>query len=330
MGFADSFGRVHDELRISVTDRCNLRCTYCMPEEPVWFPRDGILHFEEIHRLVQVFVRRGVTRFRITGGEPLLRRDLTVLVGMLASTPGVEELSLTTNGLLLPDLAPPLAEAGLQRVNVSLDTLVPERFRSLTRRDGLDRVLHGLDVAAQVGLRPLKINTVLLRGVNDDEVLSLTETSREHGWQIRFIEFMPLENGGTWDMSRVVSGSDTRRAIEARWPLVPDPGQTPDAPATTYHFADGKGTVGFINSVTAPFCEHCTRLRLTADGKLSACLYATDETDLKAPLRQGASDEVLERVIAETVMRKGRGGALEILDTRQAIPLARTMHQIGG
>jgi cyclic pyranopterin phosphate synthase len=330
MGFNDTFGRVHDELRISVTDRCNLRCAYCMPEDPVWFPRDGILHFEEIHRLVRVFVRRGVTRFRITGGEPLLRRDLTVLVEMLASTPGVEELSLTTNGLLLADLAQPLTEAGLQRVNVSLDTLVPERFRSLTRREGLDRVLHGLEVAGEAGLRPLKINTVLLRGVNDDEVLSLTEASRERGWEIRFIEFMPLENGGTWDQSRVVSGAETRRAIEARWPLVPDPGRSADAPATTYHFADGKGTVGFINSVTEPFCEHCTRIRLTADGKLSSCLYSTDETDLKTPLRQGASDDALERAIAETVVRKGRGGALEILETRRAIPLTRTMHQIGG
>jgi cyclic pyranopterin phosphate synthase len=330
MGFEDRFGRIHDELRISVTDRCNLRCAYCMPEEPSWFPRDEILSYEEVARLARIFMSRGVRKFRITGGEPLLRRDLPELIRMLADTPGVEELSLTTNGLLLDELAGDLVEAGLQRINVSLDTLVPERFRALTRRDGLDRVLRGLDRARALGLEPVKINTVLLREVNDDEVVPLVTTARERGWELRFIEFMPLENGGTWDLSRVVSGQEVKRAVEARWPLEPDPESDPNAPATRFLFADGGGAVGFINSVTEPFCEDCSRLRLTADGKLTTCLYATRETDLKTPLRTGSSPEAMEQLIEQAVLEKGRGGALEILERRAPIPLTRTMHQIGG
>lgn len=296
----------------------------------MWFPRDEILHFEEILRLVRIFVRLGLTRFRITGGEPLLRRDLPALIAMLAETPGVEELSLTTNGLRLADAAADLAAAGLERVNISLDTLDPGRFRRLTRRDGLDRVLEGMRVAHDVGLRPVKINTVLLKGVNDDEVIPLVTTARENGWDIRFIEFMPLENGGTWDLSRVVSGEEVRRNVENCWPLVPDPENRPGAPATTYRFADGGGVIGFINSVTAPFCAHCSRVRLTADGMFSTCLYARDEVDLKTPLRDGSDDAAIERLMSGAVARKGRGGALEILETRQALPLTRTMHQIGG
>jgi cyclic pyranopterin phosphate synthase len=308
MGFEDRFGRDHDELRVSVTDRCNLRCTYCMPEEPSWFPRAEILSYEEIARLARIFLARGVRKFRITGGEPLLRRDLPELVRMLAAAPGVEELSLTTNGLLLDEHARDLAGAGLQRINVSLDTLMPERFRALTKRDGLDRVLQGLDLVSELGLRPVKINTVLIRGVNDDEVVSLVSTARDRGWELRFIEFMPLENGGTWDLSRVVSGREIKDIVEERWPLEPEAAVDPHAPATRFRFADGRGVIGFINSVTAPFCESCSRLRLTADGKLTSCLYATHETDLKTPLR----------------------AALEILDRREPIPLTRTMHQIGG
>lgn len=301
-----------------------------MPEEPLWFPRDEILSYEEIARLVRVFLRRGVTRYRITGGEPLLRRDLPVLIRVLATTPGVEELSLTTNGLLLSRLAGELADAGLRRINVSLDTLVPERFRLVTRRDGLERVLEGLELAAESGLRPVKINTVLLRGVNDDEVPALVATARDRGWELRFIEFMPLGNDGAWDLSRVVSGEEVRRQIEARWALEPDPARDPHAPATRFLFADGRGAVGFINSVTAPFCGACSRLRLTADGKMTTCLYATEELDLKGPLRSGATADEIERLIDRAVLRKGRGGALEILERRAAIPLLRTMHQIGG
>jgi cyclic pyranopterin phosphate synthase len=330
MGFRDEFGRVHDELRISVTDRCNLRCTYCMPEEPVWFRREEILTYEEIVRLVSIFARRGVGKLRLTGGEPLLRRDLARLIRMLAETPGVEEISLTTNGVLLEELAPDLAAAGLQRINVSLDTLKPERFRDMTRRDGLDRVLRGLEIAHEVGLRPVKVNTVLMKGVNDDEILSLVAAARDRGWDLRFIEFMPLENGGTWDLSRVVSGQEVRRRIESRWPLREAPSSNPHSPATRFLFEDGVGSVGFINSVTAPFCSTCSRLRLTADGYMSACLYATDEVDLKTPLRAGVGDQVLETLVEQAVARKGRGGALEILESRHALPLTRSMHQIGG
>ena len=326
----DGFGRVHDDLRISVTDRCNLRCTYCMPEEPVWFPHGEILSFEEIVRLVRVAVVRGVRKLRLTGGEPLIRRDLPVLVRMLSSEPGVEDLSLTTNGLLLDTLASRLADAGLTRVNVSLDTLLAERYRALTRRDVLQRVLVGLEVAREVGLAPIKVNTVLLRDVNDDEAETLVSHAREHEWELRFIEFMPLENGKTWELSRVVPGEELRRRIDSRWPIEPDPQRDPHAPATRYVFRDGKGAVGFIDSVTRPFCSSCSRLRLTADGKLRVCLYDDREADLKAALRAGATDADIERLMVDALLTKGRGGALEILEQQAAIPLKRTMHQIGG
>lgn len=330
MSFVDPFGRVQDELRISVTDRCNLRCAYCMPEEPTWFPRRELLDFEETARLARIVARRGVRRFRLTGGEPLLRRDLPRLVRLLSTTPGVQELSLTTNGLLLDPQALPLAEAGLQRVNVSLDTLDPARFFEMTRCDGLERVLRGLEAAESAGLAPLKINTVLLRGMNDDEIIPMAATARERGWELRFIEFMPLANGGTWDVSRIVPGDEVRRRVNEHWSLEPDPEQDPTAPATRWVFRDGRGALGFIDSVTRPFCATCSRIRLTADGKLSTCLYATRETDLKTPLRSGADEAELEALVEQTVLRKGEGGALGILERNAAIPLTRTMHQIGG
>lgn len=326
----DRFGRIHDDLRISVTDRCNLRCTYCMPEEPVWFPHEEILSYEEIVRLVRVAIRRGVRKLRLTGGEPLIRRDLPLLVRMLATEPGVEDLSLTTNGLLLDKLATRLAEAGLTRVNVSLDTLSAERYEKLTRRNVLQRVLVGLEAARDAGLAPIKVNTVLVRGVNDDEVETLVSHAREHEWELRFIEVMPLANGSTWEPSQVVSGEELRRRIDRRWPIEPEPRRDAHAPATRYRFRDGKGTVGFIDSVTRPFCASCSRLRLTSDGQLRVCLYDDREVDLKKALRAGATDAELERLMVEAVRGKGRGGALEILETQAAIPLQRTMHQIGG
>lgn len=326
----DRFGRIHDDLRISVTDRCNLRCTYCMPEEPVWFPHEEILSYEEIVRLVRVAIRRGVRKLRLTGGEPLIRRDLPLLVRMLATEPGVEDLSLTTNGLLLDKLATRLAEAGLTRVNVSLDTLSAERYEKLTRRNVLQRVLVGLEAARDAGLAPIKVNTVLVRGVNDDEVETLVSHAREHEWELRFIEVMPLANGSTWEPSQVVSGEELRRRIDRRWPIEPEPRRDAHAPATRYRFRDGKGTVGFIDSVTRPFCASCSRLRLTSDGQLRVCLYDDREVDLKKALRAGATDAELERLMVEAVRGKGRGGALEILERQAAIPLQRTMHQIGG
>lgn len=326
----DRFGRIHDDLRISVTDRCNLRCTYCMPEEPVWFPHEEILSYEEIVRLVRVAIRRGVRKLRLTGGEPLIRRDLPLLVRMLATEPGVEDLSLTTNGLLLDKLATRLAEAGLTRVNVSLDTLSAERYEKLTRRNVLQRVLVGLEAARDAGLAPIKVNTVLVRGVNDDEVETLVSHAREHEWELRFIEVMPLSNGSAWEPSQVVSGEELRRRIDRRWPIEPEPRRDAHAPATRYRFRDGKGTVGFIDSVTRPFCASCSRLRLTSDGYLRVCLYDDREVDLKTALRAGATDAELERLMVEAVRGKGRGGALEILERQAAIPLQRTMHQIGG
>jgi cyclic pyranopterin phosphate synthase len=328
--FEDRFGRVHDDLRVSVTDRCNLRCAYCMPVEPEWFPRAEILSYEEILRLVRVAASHGVRKVRITGGEPLVRRDVARLIAMLAGEPSVRDLSLTTNGLLLAEQAAGLAAAGLARVNVSLDSLVPERYRELTRRDLLARVLSGLAAARAAGIAPLKVNTVLLRGVNDDEVETLVAHAREHGWEVRFIELMPLGNGRTWDLDRVVSGDEVRRRISRLWPIERDAGRDPHAPAARWRFRDGKGAVGFIDSVTRPFCGSCSRLRLTADGKLRVCLYDDAETDLKTPLRAGASDAELALLMQQAVLAKGRGGALDILERRAAIPLRRTMHQIGG
>lgn len=326
----DGFGRVHDDLRISVTDRCNLRCNYCMPEEPVWFPHAEILSFEEILRLVRVAIGRGVRKLRLTGGEPLLRRDLPVLIRMLTSEAGVEDLSLTTNGLLLDRMAFPLAEAGLARVNVSLDTLQAERYLALTRRDVLQRVLAGLAAAREAGLTPVKVNTVLLRGVNDDEAETLVAHAREHEWELRFIECMPLANGDTWKLSNVVPGEELRRRINRRWPIEPDPRGDPHAPATRYVFRDGRGAVGFIDSLTRPFCSSCSRLRLTSDGMLRVCLYDDREVDLKTPLRAGATDAEIERLMVDAVLGKGRGGALEIQERQAPLPLKRTMHQIGG
>lgn len=326
----DRFGRVHDDLRVSVTDRCNLRCGYCMPEEPVWFPSGEILSFEEIARLVRIATSCGVRKVRLTGGEPLLRRDLPKLVRMLAETEAVEDLSLTTNGVLLRRLAPELAAAGLRRVNVSLDTLREDRFLTMTRRDLLAQTLDGLAAAREAGLGPIKINTVLMRDVNDDEVESLVAHAREHDYEVRFIECMPLGNDRSWNAERVVSGAELRARIAARWPIAADDGDDPHAPARRFRFVDGGGAVGFIDSVHAPFCASCTRLRLTSDGKLRLCLYDDREVDLKTPLRAGCDDDELRRTMVEAVMHKGPGGALQILEQQRSIPLERTMHQIGG
>jgi len=330
IGLRDGFGRVHDDLRISITDRCNLRCAYCMPEEPEWFPRSEMLSYEEILRLVRILARRGLRKIRLTGGEPLLRRDLPSLIERLVNEPAIEDLSLTTNGVLLDRCAADLRRAGLDRINVSLDTLVPERYVAMTRRDLLDRALQGIRAAVDAGLRPVKVNTVLMRGINDDEVEPLVERAREQGWELRFIEEMPLANGGAWAMRGIVTGDEVRARIHSRWPLLPARQVDPHAPATRYDFADGKGSVGFINSVSAPFCSSCSRLRLTSDGQLRVCLYDDDELDLKTPLRAGATDGELDRMILDRLSRKGRGGALDILEGRAALPLNRTMHQIGG
>jgi cyclic pyranopterin phosphate synthase len=326
----DPFGRVHDDLRLSVTDRCNLRCAYCMPEEPVWFPREALLTFEELARVARVAVGTGVRKVRITGGEPLVRRDLPRLVERLAAIPGLDGLSLTTNGVLLAEQARDLAAAGPLRLNVSLDTLDREQFARMTGRDRLGAVLSGLDAAVARGLTPIKINAVLLSGVNEFQAEPLAAFGRERGFEVRFIEYMPLDNDGSWDPSRVVAGASVRRRLQERWPLTADPARDPHAPATRYLYDDGAGAVGFIDSVTAPFCGTCSRLRVTSDGKVRVCLYDDRETDLRAALRGGADDVTIGALLHAAVSRKGRGGALDILESRTAIPLSRTMHQIGG
>lgn len=330
MSLVDSFGRTHDDLRLSVTDRCNLRCAYCMPADPVWFPRDTLLSYEELARVAAILVGAGVRKLRITGGEPLVRRDLDRLVRLLAAIDGVEDLSLTTNALLLDRQAPALAAAGLRRINVSLDTLDAERYLALTRRDALDRALAGIAAAARAGLAPIKVNTVLIRGVNDDEVESLVARSRDEGWELRFIEYMPLDNEGRWQSDRVVTGEELRRRIGARWPLEADVAADPHAPARRWRFADGIGSIGFIDSISRPFCAECSRLRLTADGQFRVCLYDGAETDLKSLLRAGADDATLLQTMRVALSAKGRGGALEIAERRAPLPLGRTMHQIGG
>lgn len=330
MGLIDGFGRVHDDLRLSITDRCNLRCAYCMPEDPVWFAREAILTYEEIVRVARVALAGGVRKLRVTGGEPLVRRDVTALIAALGALPDLHDLSLTTNGVLLASCARDLARAGLKRVNVSLDTLDRARFAKLTGRDRLPDVLRGLAAAKDAGLAPIKINAVLLRGENEHEAVELVAFGRDHGIEVRFIEFMPLENDRSWDPGRVVSGASVRRSIAVEWPIVRDPAGDPHAPATRFVFEDGAGAVGFIDSVTSPFCATCSRIRMTSDGKFRVCLYDDRETDLRALLRGGATDDAIAAAMRDAVMRKGRGGALDILESKTAIPLSRTMHQIGG
>ena len=330
MAFVDTFGRIHDDLRLSITDRCNLRCAYCMPHEPVWYPHEAILSFEEITRVARLAIGEGVGRLRVTGGEPLVRRDVATLIGSLAALPGVTDLSLTTNGVLLEPLAGELRSAGLKRVNVSLDTLDRARFARMSGRDRLPEVLRGLAAAAAAGIGPIKINAVLLRGENEHEAVDLVRFGRDHGYEVRFIEFMPLENDRSWDLGRVVRGSEVRRAIAAVWPIVRDPAGDPHAPASRFLFEDGSGAVGFIDSVTAPFCAACSRIRLTSDGKFRVCLYDDKEADLREALRGGETDARIVALMRDAVARKGRGGALDVLESKSAIPLARTMHQIGG
>lgn len=330
MAFIDPFGRRHDDLRLSITDRCNLRCTYCMPEDPVWYPRSAILTYEEMTRLARIAIAEGVRKLRVTGGEPLVRRDVSRLIEALAAIPHLGDLSLTTNGVLLAPMARDLASAGLRRLNVSLDTLDRKRFQAMTGRDRLQEVLDGLESAREAGLAPIKINAVLLRGQNEDDAVPLAAFGREHGCEVRYIECMPLANGEGWNPERVVTGASVRAAIAARWPIVRDPREDPHAPASRFLYEDGRGAVGFIDSVSAPFCAACSRIRVTSDGKFRVCLYDDRETDLRAALRSGAGDEAIAALMHDAVSRKGRGGALDILEAQQAIPLVRTMHQIGG
>jgi cyclic pyranopterin phosphate synthase len=324
----DGHGRLIGDLRVSVTDRCNFRCQYCMPAEGLpWLERDEVLRFEEITRIVGLMAAMGVCDLRLTGGEPLVRRQFPTLVSMLKEIDELHEISVTTNGYLLERDAEALVRAGVDRFNVSVDSLQRDRFFELTRRDALPQVLRGLEALAQFPeAHPIKINAVAIRGFTEDEVLPFADLARSTAYEVRFIEFMPLDADRAWSADQVLTGAEIRAAIDAVYPLEPTT-REPSATARVYRFADGRGKVGFINPVSEPFCADCNRIRLTADGRLRTCLFSLNETDLRGPLRAGASDRELEQIIRSAVWRKelkhhvGEPGFIQP---------ARTMSAIGG
>ena len=327
----DPFGRVIRDLRVSVTDRCNFRCTYCMPEEGMtWLPREEVLTFEEIERLGRLMVERyGVDSIRLTGGEPTVRAHLPVLVRKLAAlrtAHGPIDLAMTTNAATLRLVAGSLRDAGLSRLNISLDSLRRDRFEEMTRRDELDRVLDGIDAALEAGFDPVKINTVVQRGVNDDEIVDLATFGRQRGVEVRFIEWMPLDASGRWDGGAVVGQDEIVATIDAVYPMEQMPARGA-APADRWRYLDGGGTVGVIPSVTKPFCGDCDRVRLTADGQLRTCLFATDEFDLRAAMRRGESDDEVAARIERAVATKWAGHKINQVDF---VRPARSMSQIGG
>ncbi len=325
----DSFGRVVDDLRISLTDRCNFRCVYCMPAEGLtWLPKREVLSYEEILRLARVFIDLGIRTVRLTGGEPLMRQDIDVLIdGLTRLDPGLD-LSMTTNGFFLIEKARRLAEAGLKRINVSLDSLQPERFERMVRRDGqlVAKILEGLRVAREAGLHPIKLNCVVMRGYNEDEVVDFARLGREKDYQVRFIEFMPLDAQGEWSMAAVVPGAEILARIHAVFPLAPPSGNGTE-PATVYQFADGLGSIGIIASVTEPFCDSCNRIRITADGQLRTCLFSLHEHNLKGLMRSGATDEEIADFILAAVWQKEAGHKINQPDF---VKPARSMSAIGG
>jgi GTP 3',8-cyclase len=324
----DGHGRRISDLRVSVTDRCNFRCQYCMPADGLpWLERAEVLSFEEIERLVSVMAPMGVTDLRLTGGEPLVRREFPRLVEMLARVPGIEDLSLTTNGYLLERDADALVEAGITRVNVSIDSLQKDRFFQITRRDSLPQVLRGLEaIAGHERIWPIKVNAVALRGFTEEEAIPFAEFARSTSFQVRFIEFMPLDGDHAWSRDQVLTGEELRAIIDSVHPLEEAP-REPHATARVFRFADGQGEIGFINPVSEPFCADCNRIRLTADGKLRTCLFSLHETDLREPLRAGAADEELRSVIRDAVWRKELKHRVGEPGFRQP---PRTMSAIGG
>jgi cyclic pyranopterin phosphate synthase len=322
----DTFGRIADDLRISVTDRCNFRCTYCMPAEGLqWLPREEILRFEEIDRLAGIFRDLGVRSFKLTGGEPTVRAELPKLVGMLRATVPDADMSMTTNGILLDRQAVPLAEAGLDRVSVSCDSLLRHRFAEMTRRDALEKVHAGIAAAVAAGLTPVKINCVVIAGQNDDEAVEFARYARGTGHEVRFIEYMPLDADNSWERDKVVPAADMLQRIDSEFPLVPEHGPEP---ATTFRFADGApGAIGVIASVTEPFCDTCNRLRLTSDGQFRSCLFSLDEVNLRDPMRAGATDDELAGLIRDGVWRKWEGHRINHPDF---VRPGRSMSMIGG
>jgi GTP 3',8-cyclase len=325
----DTYGRIHDNLRVSVTDRCNIRCFYCMPETDVKFERrEQLLSFEDIERFVSIAARLGVRKVRLTGGEPLVRKNVSTLVRKLAAIEGIEDLALTTNGVLLAQQAEELYEAGLRRINIHLDTLDRARFKQITRRDDLGRVLEGIETCRRLGYGPIKINVVAVKNLMEPDIVPLARFGRERDIEIRYIEFMPLDSQGLWERGRVLLADDIIAMLEKEiGPLEEIPDGDPRAPATEYRFADGIGRVGFIASVSRPFCLNCNRLRITADGHLRYCLFAVEETDIRALIRGNASEEEIAAAIAGCVRGKWLGH--EINSARFVAP-PRPMYSIGG
>ncbi|HVE75175.1 MAG TPA: GTP 3',8-cyclase MoaA [Actinomycetota bacterium] len=323
----DTFGRIADDLRISVTDRCNFRCVYCMPEEGLeWLHKSKLLTFEEIARLAGIFVNLGVKTFRLTGGEPTLRRELPTLVAMLRSVSAEADIAMTTNGFLLEEMAGELAAAGLTRLNVSVDSLMRHRFAEVTRRDALDKVMRGLRAAEDAGLKPLKLNCVVVRGTNDDELLEFARLSRSTGYEVRFIEYMPLDAEKLWERDLVVPSDEIISTIGKHFEL--EPVQRGVEPASVWRFSDGApGSVGVIASVTAPFCGTCNRIRITADGQFRTCLFSLVETDLRKLIRTGADDDEIAGSVRSAVSRKESG---HLINSPDFVRPERSMSMIGG
>jgi len=324
----DSFGRAHNSLRISVTDRCNIRCTYCMPETVRFLPRQDLLTFEEIARLVRLLAKLGVNKIRLTGGEPLMRAELWRLVEYLNAIEGIDEIALTTNGILLADQAQALKNAGLHRINVSLDTVNAETFEKLTRRSGLEKVIAGIAATQSVGFHKLRLNAISMKGLTETEIIPLAHFARENQLHLRFIEFMPLDADHAWEQNKVLTGREVQRLISAEiGPLEPILSGDPSQPAVDFQYADGRGKVGFINSVSEPFCETCNRMRLSAEGGFRNCLFSDREWDLRELLRGGADDAQIEYRIRECISAKMAGHGSDTYAFRRP---EKTMHQIGG
>ena len=324
----DGMGRTIVNLRISVTDRCNFRCTYCMPADNVEFmDRSNLLSFEEIQRVAQIVSRMGINRLRLTGGEPLMRKNLPVLIKMLSEVDGIDDIAMTTNAYFLKDQAQSLKDAGLKRLNVSLDALDPKKFRDVNRRDCLQSVLDGLDTARKVGFKSIKINAVAVRNFSETEIMSLIEMGRSDGFEIRFIEFMPLDSDKVWERDKVLFGHEIVNMIKDNYELVPIDNSLEIGPASEYNFADGKGKIGIITAVSNPFCDHCNRIRMTADGKLRTCLFSTEETNLKELIRSGATDKTIIETLKQAVLVKEPGHKINLDDFERP---TRAMHAIGG
>lgn len=325
----DSFGRLHNNLRISVTDRCNIRCFYCMPEDNVKFePRENLLTFEEIEHFARVAVTLGIRKLRITGGEPLVRKGLAKLIRKLVAIEGIEDLALTTNGVLLTQQAEELYDVGLRRINIHLDTLDRERFLKITRRDDLQKVLDGIELCRKLGYGPIKINAVAVKNLVEPDIVALARYGRERGIEIRYIEFMPLDAQGLWERGRVLLTDDMLALLTSEiGPLEETPDRDPRAPALEYRFKDGIGRVGFIASVSRPFCLNCNRIRLTSDGKLRYCLFAIDETDVRGLLRSGAPDSEIAAAVRSCVTDKWIGHQI---NSQKFVPPPRPMYSIGG